>query len=253
MSNGKLTPKLRFPEFRKSPGWDEKPLDMICEVNPTNDGLPDSFVYIDLESVVGGILTARKTILRAEAPSRAQRLLRQKDVIYQMVRPYQRNNFFFDIDDGDDYVASTGYSQLRAEGSAAFLFQLIHTDEFVSKVLAKCTGSSYPAINSADLAEISVVVPDVPEQQKIADCLSSLDEFIAAEGRKLESLRTYKKGLMQQLFPRTRETTPRLRFPEFSGKAEWEEKKAGSLFANRMGAAETPTRFSHAATVSFIG
>ena len=53
------------------------------------------------------------------------------------------------------------------------------------------------------------------EQQKIADCLTSLDELIAAEGRKLEALRAHKKGLMQQLFPREGETRPRLRFPEF--------------------------------------
>ena len=53
------------------------------------------------------------------------------------------------------------------------------------------------------------------EQQKIADCLTSLDELIAAQGRKLEALKTHKKGLMQQLFPREGETLPRLRFPEF--------------------------------------
>ena len=76
------------------------------------------------------------------------------------------------------------------------------------------------------------------EQQKIADCLSSLDELIGAEDRKLESLRAYKNGLMQQLFPREGETTPRLRFPEFRGMGEWKEKKAGSLFANRINKGE---------------
>jgi type I restriction enzyme S subunit len=55
----------------------------------------------------------------------------------------------------------------------------------------------------------------VAEQQKIADCLSSLDELIAAQARKVEALKTHKKGLMQQLFPREGETQPRLRFPEF--------------------------------------
>ena len=63
------------------------------------------------------------------------------------------------------------------------------------------------------------------EQQKIADCLTSLDELIAAHGRKLDALKTHKKGLMQQLFPREGETLPRLRFPEFRDAGEWDEKR----------------------------
>lgn len=59
------------------------------------------------------------------------------------------------------------------------------------------------------------------EQQKIADCLGSLDALIAAEGRKLEALRQHKQGLMQQLFPQPGETVPRLRFPEFQKAPEW--------------------------------
>ena len=60
------------------------------------------------------------------------------------------------------------------------------------------------------------------EQQKIADCLTSLDEVIAAQGRKVEALKAHKRGLMQQLFPREGETRPRLRFPEFRDAPEWE-------------------------------
>jgi type I restriction enzyme S subunit len=59
------------------------------------------------------------------------------------------------------------------------------------------------------------------EQQKIAECLSSVDELIAAQARKLDALKTHKKGLMQQLFPREGETQPRLRFPEFQNAGEW--------------------------------
>lgn len=59
------------------------------------------------------------------------------------------------------------------------------------------------------------------EQQKIADCLTSLDEVIAAQGRKVEALKAHKRGLMQQLFPREGETRPRLRLPEFREAPEW--------------------------------
>ena len=224
-----FVPKLRFPEFRHGPRWDSLTLSSASDVNPSNDGLPELFIYIDLESVKSSMLIERKEITRDAAPSRAQRLLSRKDIIYQTVRPYQRNNLLFDINDGYEYVASTGYAQLRAHECPEFLYQLLHTDSFVNSVLARCAGSNFPAINPSALASIHVALPRKPEQQKIADCLGSLDDLIAAEGRKLEALRQHKQGLMQQLFPQPGETVPRLRFPEFREAGEWEEVTLGTL------------------------
>jgi type I restriction enzyme S subunit len=221
-------PRLRFPEFRLSNGWTSKQLDDICDVNPCCASLPDSFVYIDLESVENGFLKAKKIINLSDAPSRAQRLLKMGDVIYQTVRPYQRNNLFFSFED-NQYIASTGYAQLRAREIPGFLYQLIHTDNFVKKVIGKCTGSSYPAINASDLAKIYIAIPQPKEQQKIADCLSSLDDLIAVEMQKLNTLKTHKKGLMQQLFPRECEAVPRLRFPEFINSGAWNKNILGDL------------------------
>lgn len=78
------------------------------------------------------------------------------------------------------------------------------------------------------------------EQRKIADCLTSLDELIAAQERKVEASKTYKRGLMQQLFPQDGETAPRLRFPEFSDAPDWEEAQLGDLFDTTSGG--TPDR-----------
>ena len=64
-------------------------------------------------------------------------------------------------------------------------------------------------------------MPPIEEQQKIADCLSSIDALISAQSQKVEALKTHKKGLMQQLFPKDGETLPRLRFPEFRDVREW--------------------------------
>jgi len=82
-----------------------------------------------------------------------------------------------------------------------------------------------------DLARLQLVLPWRNEQQKIAACLSSLDELITAETRQLDALKTHKKGLMQQLFPREGETVPRLRFPEFREAGEWEIVPMRSLLA----------------------
>ena len=80
-----------------------------------------------------------------------------------------------------------------------------------------------------DISQLRLIVPDVVEQKKIADCLGALDELIAAEGRKLEALRLHKQGLIQQLFPRPGETVPQLRFPDFREAPEWEERELGNV------------------------
>ncbi len=86
-----------------------------------------------------------------------------------------------------------------------------------------------PSLSKTIIEKIHTAVPGIPEQQKIADCLTSLDELIAAQGRKVEALKTHKKGLMQQLFPRKGETQPRLRFPEFRDAPKWESTKIGAI------------------------
>lgn len=77
-------------------------------------------------------------------------------------------------------------------------------------------------ITTKGFFNMPIFVPSFAEQKKIAECLEAEDKMIAAQEQKVESLKAHKKGLMQQLFPRPGETTPRLRFPGFTG--EWEKK-----------------------------
>lgn len=196
---GETVPKLRFPGFEGE--WEEKKLGEIAEVNPKSDSLPEQFIYIDLESVESGVLLKLNQIDKINAPSRAQRLLKDGDILFQMVRPYQQNNYHFFKKDNKEYVASTGYAQIRYSDCSEYLYQFLHTDTFVEKVINKCVGGNYPAINSTDLSNMTVFFPSLSEQQKIADCLSSLDEEIAAQQQKVDTLKEHKKGLMQKLFP----------------------------------------------------
>lgn len=101
---------------------------------------------------------------------------------------------------------------------------LINTEGYANPCVAALINSvskgyvSYvgnPKLMNGVMAKIAIPLPAVIEQQKIADCLSSLDELIATQARKVDALKTHKKGLMQQLFPLEGETQPRLRFPEF--------------------------------------
>lgn len=192
--------ELRFKdengkEFSK---WEKKKLWEVAEINSKSETLPDSFVYIDLESVVQGRLTKKDRIYKSEAPSRAQRLLRNNDILFQMVRPYQKNNFFFDRNE-TDFVASTGYAQIRTKGNPKYLFQFLHEENFVRKVIEKCTGTGYPAINSTDLSNIKINIPTEKEQNKIANFLSIIDDKLTQTENQIRQTQEWKKGLLQNM------------------------------------------------------
>lgn len=89
----------------------------------------------------------------------------------------------------------------------------------------KAPGGIIKTITKEVLSDFKLYIPELQEQQKIADCLSSLDDLISAESEKLEALKEHKKGLMQQLFPAEGEKVPKLRFPAFKDSGEWEEKE----------------------------
>lgn len=103
-----------------------------------------------------------------------------------------------------------------------FIYNLINSKQFRTLVLNNSTGSTRKRIGLDVLKNLQMTVPKLPEQQKIADCLSSLDDLIAAEEKKFEFLRVHKIGLMQKLFPAEGKNVPELRFPEFIGNGEWE-------------------------------
>jgi type I restriction enzyme, S subunit len=106
--------------------------------------------------------------------------------------------------------------------SKYFIFSLINSKQIREAIERKSTGSTRKRIGLNDLKEIKLTVPkNLQEQQKIAACLSSLDELIAAHKDKLDALKDHKKGLLQNLFPQEGETVPKVRFPEFEGDGEW--------------------------------
>ena len=171
------------------------------EINPKTESLPNQFVYIDLEAVQRGTLISTKIYKKQDAPSRAQRLLKANDVLFQMVRPYQKNNYFFKLEGSLPAVSSTGYAQLRAKNNCQkFIYYTLHTEKFVRNVLDRCTGGTYPAINSSDLGEIVINIPCKEEQQKIAAFFTALDEKIRLSEQKLNLISKIKKGIAQKLF-----------------------------------------------------
>lgn len=95
---------------------------------------------------------------------------------------------------------AAGVKSIRGKATDFFIYL---TMERIS--LIDHAGGVVPAVNKSAIEAIPVKFPRVEEQRRIADCLTSLDDLIAAETRKLDALKTHKKGLMQQLFPQVGE------------------------------------------------
>jgi len=233
--DGESVPRLRFAGFTGD--WEQCELNSIADFNPKSI-LPDEFEYVDLESVVGTEMISHRTETRANAPSRAQRLAQSGDVFFQTVRPYQQNNYYYDLPYGK-FVFSTGYAQLRPSVDGYFLLSRLQEKKFVANVLDKSTGTSYPAINSSDLAKIIVgVARTTKEQSRIGSFFRTLDNTIAIYKRKLEMLKRFKAVCLQMLFPQEGETVPRIRFAGFN--EPWEQRKLSDIKDVRDGTHDSP-------------
>ena len=110
-------------------------------------------------------------------------------------------------------------------GFGGYLFM---SSSIRNQIRKEAQGTKVFGISATRIAKINIYYPESKdEQQKIADCLSSLDDLITAETQKLDALKDHKKGLMQQLFPGEGEMVPKLRFEEFRGSGEWVELPLG--------------------------
>jgi type I restriction enzyme S subunit len=231
MNKGKaLTPKLRFPEFRDAAGWDVAGLGELTEF--VNERIPIERLkladYVSTENILpdySGVTKASKLPSTGSATR-----FRPNDTLVSNIRPYLKKVWFSDKDGG----ASNDVIVIRAKHEllTQYFPFLLRNDSFIDYVMKGAKGVKMPRGDIDSMKAYPAFYPTKPEQQKIAECLSSVDELMAAQSRKLDALKTHKKGLMQQLFPREGETQPRLRFPEFQNAPAWEVKPLGRVAEN---------------------
>lgn len=235
----KLLPKLRFPEFRKADAWEERSGNYLFDqVNDKSapPGLPVLAITQEHGAIPRDMIDYHVSVTDKSIES--YKVVQVGDFIISL-RSFQG---------GIEYsqyhgICSPAYVVLRrrAEGSDAYYKHYLKTDRFVQILTKNLEGlRDGKMISYKQFSELQIPTPEPAEQQKIADCLGSLDELIAAQGRKVEALKTHKKGLMQQLFPREGETQPRLRLPEFMNAPDWEVKKLEDLA--KRGSGHTPSK-----------
>ena len=258
----KLVPKLRFPEFRGAVGWAPEPMGEVYSFKGNNSLSRDKLNY-DAGSVknihYGDIHTKFSTHFvitqelvpfineAEECVIRDENLCTEGDMIFA-----DASEDMADIGkaieithlNGERVVSGLHTILARRTGeriALGFGGHLFKSGWVRTQIQKEAQGTKVLGISPKRLRNVQLPLPnDSAEQQKIADCLSSLDELIAAQARKVDALKTHKKGLMQQLFPREGETQPRLRFPEFRDAGEWALKMLEEIAEIKSGS--TPLR-----------
>jgi len=225
-----VVPRLRFPEFRNAEEWEVKRLgdkDVALFVRDTATRKDLCLeTYVSTENMLpdfGGV--TRATSL---PPSGTIRKYQKRDILIANIRPYL--NKVWQADKAG--TASNDVLVVRPSNTVdpCFLGLVLANDTFISFVMAGAKGVKMPRGDITLIKQFPIPIPaQREEQQRIADCLSSLDEVIEFQAQKLEALKAHKKGLMKLLFPRKGETTPRLRFPTFRDAEEWEVKRLGEI------------------------
>ncbi len=245
-----LVPRLRFPEFCNSEGWKSLQLSELYDFKRTNTLSRDKLNY-----ETGTI----RNIHYGDIHTKFRALFRTEDEHVPYINPDLPVDSFDDDDycEEGDIVLADASEDLNDVGKAIEIISLgrqplvagTHTilatrrgrepivgfggylfqcDAVRTEVQKEAQGAKVYGISPKRISAISLPVPPtIAEQEKIADCLGSLDDLIEAEGRMLAALRDYKKGLMRQLFPREGETRPRLRFPEFLEAPDWNDAIVG--------------------------
>lgn len=224
-----LVPSLRFPEFRNEGEWEESLIDDICYMQ-SGKFIAAAEISSDFEDGMfpcfggNGLRGYTKTYNQSGRYS----LIGRQGALCGNVN----------LVEGDFYATEHAVVTTPKLGiSTNWLFYnltLLNLNRFA-------TGQAQPGLSVEVLDKVPCAVPiNEKEQQKIADCLSSLDALISAQADKIDTLKTHKKGLMQQLFPREGETVPRLRFPEFRDAGEWRKCKLEELA--KRGSGHTPNK-----------
>lgn len=237
--NKGLVPKRRFSEFEGTGEWSFVPLSKLAQrrteknrsgkltrvlTNSAEHGVVDQRDFFDKDIAIQGNLESYCVVDKGDfvynpriskfAPvgpiSKNMLATGVMSPLYTVFRFENENDDFY-----RHYFYSTGwhnYMRQVSSSGARHDRMAISTDGF----------------NAIPLP----LAPDAEEQQKIADCLSSLDALISAQAERVEALKTHKKALMQKLFPREGETVPRLRFPEFRDSGEWDITPLGKAGKN---------------------
>ena len=234
-------PELRFPEFREAGPWEVKRLGeagRILTGKTPRTGDRESWngeiPWITPTDIADAKRIATSARRLTKKGATAAGLLPKNTVLVTCIASIGKNAI---LDAPGSCNQQINAIIPKNDYDADFIFYLIERNRLAMMNLAG--GSSPAIIPKSEFEKLRLPFPDLPEQQQIADCLTSLDDLIRAEEGRLGALKDHKRGLMQRLFPAPGQTTPRLRFPEFQNAGPWEVKSIADL-SERIAQGGTP-------------
>ena len=201
--DGLLVPKLRFPEFWDSGEWEEKSLGELIDYEngkAHENHIADRGKYIVVNSK---FISTEGEVRKYTDHSFC---IAEKENILMVLSDVPNGRaiakcFLVEVD--NLYTVNQRICKIKPNGSIGkFLFYILDRNSFY---LAFDDGVKQTNLRKEDVLSCPVFLPSLQEQQKIADCLTSIDEMSAAQSQAIELLKLHKKGLMQQLFPSVEE------------------------------------------------
>ena len=204
-------PTLRFREFQNDARWIPYKIDHVCKIGNGRDYKHLSAGNIPVYGSGGYMTSVDKFLYDGESVC-----IGRKGTID---KPIFLTGKFWTVD-------TLFYTYAFHKCLPKFLYLIFQQINWYKYNEA----GGVPSLLKTTIGNINIFIPNNEnEQKKIVDCFSSLDDLINAVADKIETLKEYKKGLMQQLFPAEGKTTPAFRFPEFQNKGEWEESTLGDI------------------------
>jgi len=262
-SKRELKPKVRFPEFRNAPGWENEAMGEVYSFKGTNSfsrdqlnyesGTVKNIHYGDIHTKYPSLFDICKEKVPFINPSESLQTIHpdnyciEGDVIFA-----DASEDLEDVGKSIEIVALnderllSGMHTILARQKRKILIigfggHLFKSARIRNQIKKEAQGVKVFGVSPTRLSNIEICYPpEKAEQQKIATCLTSLDELIDSHGQKLDALKAHKRGLMRHLFPHEGETLPRLRFPEFQDSPEWISGSLGNIFETSSGG--TPER-----------
>lgn len=239
----KLIPELRFPEFVNDRVWEDKKLenyiDLFSGIALKSEELTDDDSGIPILrgiNITEGYIRHSKEIDKyfiGELETLRKYLIKENDIVIGMDGSKVGKNVALIKKEDENSILIQRVARIRTneKSNINYVYQHFLSEKFISYVDRVNTSSGIPHISAQQIKDFIIgFPPKIEEQQKIASCLSSLDELIAAQNQKIEALKDHKKGLMQNLFPQEGEILPKYRFPEFEDDGDWAFKQFNKVY-----------------------
>lgn len=237
-------PKLRFRGFED--GWSQQLLGDLLTfkngVNAAKEQYGSGYKFINVLDIIQNDFITHDVILGEVELSDKEvekNEVRYGDILFQRSSETReevgQSNVYLDRDKTAVFGGFVIRGRGKKEYDPSFMNGMLKTDQARKEITTRSGGSTRYNIGQESLEAVTVFIPTLPEQQKIAGFLSAVDEKLQHLNRKKELLQQYKKGVMQKLFPSTGSgQAPELRFKREDGSdyEDWEEKRLGDVCGN---------------------